>query len=329
MQEEIVGPARSQLWLVAGLVGVVLLVAAVNLAGLLLARTAMRLREVTLRIALGAGRWRLVRESISEGLVLSALGAIAGGFIAFALISALQSLPGLALPRLPEIEISYRALAALTAAGLVIACGVGLVPLLLMRHLTAIGSLRTGHETASRPALRLRSALIVGQTSFAFLLVATATLLGASLKTVLAQPLGFETKNVVTLRVAVPESRYTTRDDTVRFYTEVLDALRAQPTVEGAGVVSNLPLAGNTGSTLSIQGREDTPLALPLTVGWNRASPGYFHSVGMPMLSRPRFRRRRCHRESPCHGDQRNVRAVAFPRREPDRKTCLLRGLRT
>ena len=107
----------------------------------------------------------------------------------------------MALPRLPEIEISYRALAALTAAGLVIECGVGLVPLLLMRHLTAIGSLRTGHETASRPALRLRSALIVGQTSFAFLLVATATLLGASLKTVLAQPLGFETKNVVTLRV--------------------------------------------------------------------------------------------------------------------------------
>ena len=285
LQEEIVGPARSQLWLVAGLVGVVLLVAAVNLAGLLLARTATRLREVTLRIALGAGNWRLIRASISEGLVISTLGSILGVVIAFGMINGLRSLSGLALPRLSEIAVSYRALTVLALTGVVIACGVGLVPLLLMRHFTAASSLRTGHETASQPAIRLRSALIVGQTAFAFVLLATAALMATSLRMVLAQPLGFETQNVVTLRIAVPESRYPQRDDTVRFFTELLDAFRALPMVESAGVASNLPLAGNTGSTLSIQGREDTPLALRPTVGWNWTSPGYFRSIGMPILA--------------------------------------------
>ncbi len=140
------------------------------------------------------------------------------------------------------------------------------------------------HETISRPAIRLRAALIVGQTAFAFLLLATATLLAMSLRTVLAQPLGFETSDVVTMRIAVPESRYPAREDTERFYTELLDSLRAQRSVESAGVVSNLPFAGNTGSTLSIQGREEVPLAMRPTVGWNWASPGYFTAMGMPIV---------------------------------------------
>ena len=299
MQEEIVGPARSQLWLVAGLVGLVLLVAAVNLAGLLLARTAGRLRDVRVRIALGASRWRLIRESMAEGLLLSVLGAVAGAFIATALVTVIRSLPELALPRLSEIHVSYRALGTLTVAAVVIACGAGLVPLLLMRHLAAASSLRTGHETASRPAIRLRSALIIGQTSFAFMLLAIAVLLATSLRAVLTQPLGFETQNVVTMRIAVPESRYVSRDDTVRFYTELLDTLRAQPMVDSAGVVSILPLAGNTGSTLSIQGREDTPLALRPAVGWHWTSPGYFASIGIPIIAGRDFTaddvRRRAH----------------------------------
>ncbi len=117
------------------------------------------------------------------------------------------------------------------------------------------------------------------------MLLAIAVLLATSLRAVLTQPLGFETQNVVTMRIAVPESRYVSRDDTVRFYTELLDTLRAQPMVDSAGVVSILPLAGNTGSTLSIQGREDTPLALRPAVGWHWTSPGYFASIGIPIIA--------------------------------------------
>jgi predicted permease len=285
LQEEIVGPIRSQLVLVAGLIAVVILVAAVNLAGLVLTRTVGRLREMAVRIALGAARWRLVRESLAEGLVLSAAGAVLGALLARITLDAVRAAPGLTLPRLAEVAVDGRAFAALALTAAAIACGVGLMPLVLMRQLRATTALRTGHETASRPALRLRAALVVGQTSFAFLLLAAAALLALSLRIVLAQPLGFETSQVVTMRVSVPEARYPTREATVRFFNELLDPLREDPAVRAAGMVSVLPLAGNTGSTLTIQGREDLPMPLRPTVGWHWAGPGYFTAMGMPLVS--------------------------------------------
>src|SRR4029453_8318174 len=111
------------------------------------------------------------------------------------------------------------------------------------RQVRATATLRTGHQTAGRPVLRLRAALIVGQTSLAFLLLAAATLLALSLRTVLSRPLGFETDRVVTMRISVPETRYPSRDTTSRFYAELLDRLREEPTVRGAGGVSALPLS--------------------------------------------------------------------------------------
>jgi predicted permease len=290
LQDEIVGPVQSQLWLVAGLVVLVLLVAAVNLAGLLLTRTVGQMRDITVRLALGASRWRLAREWIAEGLVISMFGGIAGGLLAGAAVDVVRIAPGLQLPRLGEIALDVRALAALSIAAVLVACGAGLVPLFLTGRFAPTTALRTGHETASRPAIRLRSLLIVGQTSFVFVLLAAAVLLATSLRAVLAQPLGFEAHDVVTMRVAVPESRYTTRDDTVSFYAEVLDTLRLHPAVRSAGVVSVLPLAGNTGSTLTIQGREETPPALRPTIGWHWASPGYFAAMGIPIIRGRDFR---------------------------------------
>lgn len=290
LQDEIVGAVQSQLWLVAGLVVLVLLVAAVNLAGLLLTRTVAQMRDITVRLAMGASRWRLAREWIAEGLVLSVLGAIAGALLAAGALDVVRTAPGLRLPRLSEIAVDVRALAALSITAVVMACSAGLVPVFLTGHFIPTASLRTGHETASRPAIRLRSLLIVGQTSFVFLLLAAAALLATSLRAVLSQPLGFEAHDVVTMRVAVPESRYTNRDETVGFYTEVLDTLREHPAVRSAGVVSVLPLAGNTGSTLTIQGREETPLALRPTIGWHWASPGYFAAMGIPIIRGRDFR---------------------------------------
>jgi putative ABC transport system permease protein len=171
------------------------------------------------------------------------------------------------------VAVDGRAFAALAVTAAAIAIGAGLMPLLLVRQLRATAALRTGHETAGRPALRLRAALIVGQTSFAFLLLAAATLLALSLRGVLQQPLGFETDQVVTMRISVPETRYLTRQDTARFFTEILDRLRDERTVRAAGVVSVLPLAGNTGSTLTVRGREDVPMTARPTVGWHWSSP--------------------------------------------------------
>jgi len=284
LQSEIVGPVRAQLVLVASLVAIVLFVAIVNLAGLVLARTTGRAREIAVRLALGAAKWRLARESIAESLVVTLTGAVLAAALAHGALAAIRSAPGLTLPRVDEAAVDGRALAALAIVAVAITCTVGLAPLLLMRQSGATSTLRTGHETAGRPALRLRAALIAGQTAFAFLLLAAATLLALNLRDVLTKPLGFETTRIVTLRISVPETRYPSREATARFYTDLLDEIRAKPTVSAAGLVSNLPLSGNTGSTLTIQGREDVPLPLRPTVGGNWASPGYFAAMGIPIV---------------------------------------------
>jgi predicted permease len=284
LHDEVVGSVRPQLWLVASLVSLVLLVAAVNFAGLLLTRTVGRLRDVAVRVALGASHWRMARESMAEGVMMAGAGAALGLILGAAALEVVKAAPGLMLPRLSHVAVDQRTFIALGMVAVAIAAAAGVIPLVVLRQIGSTASLRTGHETASRPALRLRSLLVVGQTAFAFLLLSTAALLATNLRAILSQPLGFETRQIVTLRIAVPESRYPTREDTTRFYTELTDALRAQPSIVAAGVTSNLPLAGSTGSTLSVQGRDDVPLAMRPTVGWNWSSPGYFAAMGMPIL---------------------------------------------
>jgi predicted permease len=284
LQDAIVGPARPPLVWVSVLVGLVLLVATVNFTGLLMARTVGRLREMALRLALGAGRWRMVRESIVEASVTTLAGAALGAVLGRWMLAALVAVPELTVPRLAEAAMDGRTFAAMTAAALAIACVAGLVPLVLLKRLSPTASLRSGHETTSQPVVFVRSALMVGQTAFAFLLLAATVLLGSGLRALLAQPLGFETRNVVTLRMSVPDVRYRNRDETLQFFTRLLEDLRAHPAVQSAGVASNLPLAGNTGSTLTIQGREEVALALRPTVGWNWASPGYFEAIGMAIV---------------------------------------------
>ena len=284
LHDEIVGPVRTQIWLVGALVGLVLLVACANFAGLVTARTVARTRELVVRMALGAGWWRVVRQSLAESLLLSAVGATLGALAAALVLDLVKTLPGITLPRATDITIDHRVVAVLGVGSLATACAAALMPLLLIRRVRGGSGLRAGHETAGRPATRLGTALVTGQTAFVFLLVATAALLATSLRAVLAQPPGFDTSRVVTMRVGVPVTRYPTRDTTVAFFTDLLDDLRARQGVNGAGVISNLPLAGHTGSTLSIQGREDVPIALRPTVGWHWTSPGYFAAIGMPIV---------------------------------------------
>jgi putative ABC transport system permease protein len=224
---------------------------------------------------------------MSEALVIAATGTGIGAALASLALDALRASRGLVIPRLAEVTVDGRAVAIIAAAGIVIAVGSGLMPLLLVRRLgTAIGEVR---ETAGRPTMRLRAALVVGQTAFAFVLLTVAALAGFNLRSVLAQPLGFETNQIVTMRIAVPAARYRTREDTTRFYTELVDSVRSHPPVQSAGLTLTLPLAGNTGSTLTVQGREDVPMALRPEVGWGWVSPGYFEAMGMPLVAGRHF----------------------------------------
>ena len=274
----------TQLWLVASLILLVFLVASVNVAGLLTARAAARVRDVAVRLALGAGWRRLIQHSFAEALLLGVAGAVLGAGLAHASLGLLRATPALSLPRLAEVQIDVRVVSLLAAVVIALAGGAALLPLLVVRGLHATGTLRTGHETSSRPLMRFRAALMTGQTAFVFLLLAAA-LLASRMRSLLSQPLGFDTSNVVTMRIAAPPERYGTRAATTGFFAELLDAIRQHPTVRSAGLISNLPLGGSTGSTLTIQGREDVPLALRPTIGWQWTSPGYFAALGMPIVS--------------------------------------------
>ncbi|HYE88144.1 MAG TPA: ABC transporter permease, partial [Vicinamibacterales bacterium] len=283
LQNDVVRAIRPALFLIAGLVVLVLLIAAVNLTNLLLARAIAQAREVAVRAALGAGVWRLARASLVEASVLAALGALAAGAVASAILSALVTMPGVTMPRLIEIGLDWRAAGALGLTAIGAAIAVGAVPFLLHRRLHDTAALRTGHQTAGRVEHRIRSILVCAQTALAFILLAATALLAISLQRLLAVPSGFDA-GVATMRVGAPASRYPTREVTTQFFNSLVDDIAAQPGIAKAGFVSILPLSGNTGSMMTVQGREDLPMAQRPEVGWMWASPGYFDAMGMPIV---------------------------------------------
>jgi putative ABC transport system permease protein len=283
LRDEIVEGVRPALLLITGLVVLVLLIAGVNLTNLLLARAVSRAREVAVRGALGASRWRLARASMVEAGVLSIAGAASGALVAQAIVRALTNTAGIALPRLDELAIDWRAGAVLAFGAALAAITIGLIPFAVGERLHALSALRSGHETSNRRTGRLRAILVSGQTSLAFVLLAAATLLTVSLQRLLAVPAGFDS-GVSTMRVSAPAVRYPDRATTVRFFTELTDALRTQPMVRSAGFVSILPLSGNAGSTLTVLGREDVPVAARPDVGWHWASPDYFDTMGIRLI---------------------------------------------
>jgi predicted permease len=284
LADDIVAGIRGPLLLVATLVALVLLIVGVNLSSLLLARAVSRARETSIRLALGATKWRLARESFAEALMLSLAGAAVGYAIATALVAGLRAAPGVTLPRLAEVSVSTTTAVALAVLSLPLAAALMLVAQASSRRLHAMSSLRTGHETSDRRTGFVRGALVAGQTSLAFVLLASALLLAVSLRAVLAMPLGIDTTSVVTMRLLVPATRYASREDTTGFYRQVLESLRGRSEITGAGLVSALPLELGSGSTLTIAGQEQTPEAMRPTIRWNWSSEGYFGAVGVPIL---------------------------------------------
>ncbi len=283
LQSDVVGPVRPALFLIAGLVALVLLIAAVNLTNLLLARALARSREVAVRSALGADAWRLARTSLIEGVLIAVVGSVGGVFVAQTILTALTTMPGVVLPRLSEIAIGWRSVAALAMASLVASLGVAIIPFLVHRRLHDTAALKTGHETAGRFESRIRSVMVAAQTGLAFMLIAATTLLGVSLQKLLSTPAGFDA-GVVTMRVSVPAARYPTREATAGFFTGFVDELAGQGGIQKAGFVSILPLNGNAGSTMTVQGREHIPMAERPDVGWTWANPGYFAAMGIPVV---------------------------------------------
>ncbi len=287
LKEELVRDIRPTLYLLQIAVAVVLLIGCVNLANLMLVRSNVRMKEMAIRFSLGAGRWRITRQLLTESVLLAFAGGALGIAVAYAGVRLLASLGARDLPRGEEVGIDLGALAFTAATALVCGLIFGSVPVVhvLRSDLNKIfcGSERTG--TASRGALWVRSALIVCQFAFAFVLLIGAGLLTMSFTRLLKVDPGFRAENVATARISLPRVRYEDNARTGNFLSGLLERLGAIPGVRHAGLTTYLPFSGNNNASVimfpshPLQAGENPPVP-----GWNTVSGGYFQAMGIPLL---------------------------------------------
>jgi putative ABC transport system permease protein len=288
MKDEMIKNIKDTLYLLQVAVFGVLLIGCVNLANLMLVRTSTRLKELAVRFSLGAGRWRLARQLLTESITISILGGMLGIGVAFGGVRLLSFLGAEELPRGDSISIDGGVLAFTFAMTVLTGLTFGCIPLLHLfkRDLTEIfrGNERMG--TAGRQALSLRAALVVLQVTIAFVLLIGSGLLARSFMRLLTVDPGFRGENVTTAQFSLPENRYNDEAKRRSFVTGLLEKVRSIPGVKHSGITTYLPFSGsNNSSVIMIDGRALAPGENPPVPGWNIIDGGYFEAMGIPLLS--------------------------------------------
>ena len=276
---------RPALGLLLGGVGFVLLMACVNLANLLLARSSVRQREMAVRSALGAARGRLIRQTLVETLILSCAGGVLAIVAVRVGIGALMSLAPADMPRLGEVHADLPVLAFTFALSIVTGLAIGLVPGLAASRPAVQTTLKDAGRgtTAGRGQRRLRAALVVAEVALAVVLTLGGGLLLRSFLSVLAVDPGFTPDHLLTLQIALPNS-YRTPDQRRALYADLFTRLEAVPGVTSAGGTTRLPLGStNVTTKVDIEGRGLPPGEWP-EVEFRRAMRHYFTAMGIPLL---------------------------------------------
>lgn len=276
---------RRSLWMLLASVGVVMLIACVNLANLLLVRGAARDREVGIRVSIGASSWQLMRQFLSESVLLSAIGGCAGLLVAVVLIRVLKtSLPPYFLPSEANVTLDLRVL--LFTAALVLLTGLlfGIAPALQAIRTKPVDALRDSgrSSTTSASGMKLRSTLIVAEVALAFVLVASAGLLIRSLRALEEVDTGFDSTNVITMWLPLDAKQFTDGTRIVNYEREILAAVRSVPGVRDAANTTALPLQGwGYGMPFQIQGQPVLDSANRPGVFFKMVSPSYFQTLGI------------------------------------------------
>jgi putative ABC transport system permease protein len=288
LRESFVGPVRPALVVMFGAVGFVLLIACSNVASLLLARASARANELGLRVALGATRWRLVRQMLAESCLLALGGGLLGiVFANWGIALLLGSVPAqLPLPSyVKDIAIDNQVLAFTAVLSVLAGIAFGILPALRSSGLNPNAVLKEGGRTAaaSHNQHRLRSALVSAELALTLvLLVAAGLLMKNAVRLQHADP-GLKPENVLVMDVSLPPARYNTPERKVAFYREVVQRVRALPGMRHAGLINDLPLRGYTGFNFTIEGRPapkpgEVPEAFEGVI-----SSDYFQALGIPV----------------------------------------------
>jgi len=289
MKEELVAGVRATLWLLFGAVGFVLLIACANIAGLLLARAASRVREMAVRSAIGAARSRLIGQMLAESVLLSAAGGALGVLLAAWSLRAIPEFPSFNLPRAGEIRLDGTVLGFAAALSLVTGTLFGLAPALRASRPDLMGVLRTSGEAANQRGprgipgwLTLRGLLLVGQIALSVVLLIGAALLMESVAQLHRVDVGFNPANLLTARVALPALRYDTDLKKTLFFQNLVRQVGATAGVRGATAAWYLPMMGSAGTP--VQDANQPPLRLnqrPIAT-LVMVTPAYFSTLEIP-----------------------------------------------
>jgi putative ABC transport system permease protein len=274
-------PRENQLTLlfIMSAVALVLLIACADVGGLLLSRAVERQREIAIRASLGAGVWQVIRQLLTEALVLAVLGSAAGIAVARGLLqiltAQLTALP-VGLPHLQRVALNGRVLLFNLAVCVLLACLCSLAPVLFARGTDLQSALRASQDSGRRGSSRLFSILIACESAFAFLLLAGSGLMLHSLVRVQQTDRGFRPDHVLTLRVPAGTGKYDTKPKQIAYYRDILERLQRVPGIAAVAVVNNLPLSGSNTTLATQQGGA--------TVVGRTISPQYFTAMGIPLI---------------------------------------------
>ena len=286
LKEQVIGPMRPLLFILSGAVALVLLIACANLATMLLARATAREREMAIRVAVGASRFRLLRQGLTESVVLAILGAGAGTLLALWAIGFVRSIGPQTIPRLSEVHLDVTVLLITLAIAIGAGLAFGIAPGLAGGKLDLTESLKEGGRgsTSGRRHNRLRNSLVIGEVALALVLLTGAGLLLKSFVRMQNVNPGFNPDHVLTAEISLPALNYPDKQSQINFYNELERRVRDLPGVKNVGLTIILPMSGiNSDSSFEIEGRPMDP-AHPMPDEEIRlVSADYFRTLEMPL----------------------------------------------
>ncbi|HEY6333672.1 MAG TPA: ABC transporter permease [Blastocatellia bacterium] len=292
LKVQLVGDTRSAMLVLLGAVLFLLLIACANIANLLLARATVREKEIAVRAALGAGRGRIVRQLLTESVMLALAGGTIGFGLGYAAVRAFVAFGPKATPRIAELAVNWPVLGFAVAVSFLTGLVFGLVPAVQLSRTDLNHSLKESGRAQSRSRGGLRNVFVVSEIALAMVLLAGAGLMIKSFGRLMAVPLGFNPGHLLAFRIALPEKAYPEDSRVGNFYDRLLDSLRSIPGVESAGAISRLPLSGSYASGKTIIEDTSAGPGLPRAMGRypfieadrRVATPGYFESLQVPLL---------------------------------------------
>jgi predicted permease len=293
LHEQVVGEIKPALLILLGAVGFVLLISCANVANLLLARAAVRQKEIALRLALGASRSRLTRQFLTESLLLALLGAGLGLVLALAGIRVLKMFIPVGIAQVGTITINGTVLLFTLLIALVTGIAFGLFPAIQGSHFNLNDTLKeSGRDSAGgSKGNRIRGLLVIGEVAVSFVLLIGAGLLINSFLHLRNLDPGFRSDHLLTMKVNLSEVKYPDRDRRAAFFDEVMRRVLALPGVRSAAIANNLPLTYNGDSmSISVEGVPDPPPDQQPDVIYRAIGPGYFATMGIPIVRGRDFR---------------------------------------